>query len=66
MCHYFFRVLHLYYKSIGKNLHNGIKTWKVVSSILGHSDTGFTYNTYIHLIEEQAQTAVGLLDEADE
>ncbi len=24
---------------------------KVVSSILGHSDTGFTYNTYIHLIE---------------
>lgn len=39
---------------------------KVVSSILGHSDTGFTYNTYIHLIEEQAQTAVGLLDEEDE
>ena len=39
---------------------------KVVSSILGHSDTGFTYNTYIHLIEEQAQAAVELLDEEDE
>ena len=36
---------------------------KIVSSILGHSDTGFTYNTYIHLMEGQAQSAVDLLDD---
>jgi len=26
---------------------------KVVSEVLGHSDTGFTYRTYVHLIDEQ-------------
>jgi integrase len=36
---------------------------KVVSELLGHSDIGTTYNTYIHLIKEQKQQAVGLLDE---
>ena len=35
---------------------------KTVSELLGHSDVSVTYNTYIHLIKEQKQQAVGLLD----
>lgn len=36
---------------------------KIVSELLGHSDVTITYNTYIHLIKEQKQYAIGLLDE---
>jgi len=36
---------------------------KTVSELLGHSDVSITYNTYIHLIKEQKQQAVALLDE---
>jgi len=36
---------------------------KTVSELLGHSDVSVTYNTYIHLIKEQKQQAVSLLDE---
>lgn len=36
---------------------------KTVSVLLGHSDVSITYNTYIHLIKEQEQEAVALLDE---
>lgn len=35
---------------------------KTVSKLLGHKDVAFTYNTYIHLIEEQKEFAVDLLD----
>lgn len=35
---------------------------KTVSMLLGHKDVAFTYNTYIHLIEEQKEFAVDLLD----
>ena len=36
---------------------------KTVSVLLGHSDVTITYNTYIHLINEQKANAVQLLDE---
>lgn len=36
---------------------------KTVSELLGHSDVSITYNTYIHLIKEQKQQAISLLDE---
>lgn len=35
---------------------------KVVSEILGHTDVAFTYNTYVHLCEEQKFDAVDLID----
>jgi len=35
---------------------------KTVSELLGHKDVAFTYNTYIHLIKEQKQQAVDILD----
>ena len=36
---------------------------KVISEVLGHTDTGFTYNTYIHLAENQTKNALKLLDD---
>ncbi len=36
---------------------------KVISEILGHADTGFTYNTYIHLTGNQTELAVEKLDD---
>lgn len=35
---------------------------KTVSALLGHSKVSFTYNRYIHLIEEQKVQALSLLD----
>ncbi len=35
---------------------------KIVSELLGHKDVAFTYNTYVHLINEQKAKAVELLD----
>jgi len=35
---------------------------KTISALLGHSKVEFTYNTYVHLIEEQKHSAVSLLD----
>lgn len=35
---------------------------KTVSELLGHSDVATTYNTYIHLIKEQKQNAVKLIE----
>ena len=35
---------------------------KTVSEILGHKDVSVTYNTYIHLIQEQKVNAMKLLD----
>ena len=36
---------------------------KVVSEILGHASVTFTYNTYVHIIDEQKAQAVELLDD---
>lgn len=36
---------------------------KTVSELLGHADTRTTYNTYIHLIHEQKQNVISLLDD---
>ena len=36
---------------------------KAVSEMLGHTNVSFTYNTYVHLIEEQKNIAVNKLDE---
>lgn len=41
---------------------NGVDA-KTVSTILGHADVGVTYNTYIHLLKNQQQTAVDILDQ---
>ena len=35
---------------------------KTVSELLGHSDVGITYDTYIHLIQEQRMTAVKAIE----
>ena len=35
---------------------------KIVSELLGHSDVGITYDTYIHLIQEQRIVAVDVLE----
>lgn len=35
---------------------------KVVSELLGHSDVRFTYNRYIHIINEQKAEALNILD----
>lgn len=40
---------------------NGIDV-KTVSTILGHSSTSITYNTYIHLINEQKAEAMKIVD----
>ena len=40
---------------------NGIDV-KTVSAILGHSSTSITYNTYVHLINEQKVEAIRILD----
>ena len=31
---------------------------KVVSELLGHTSVSFTYNTYVHLLEDQKEQAV--------
>ena len=36
---------------------------KVVSEILGHASVSFTYNTYVHIIDQQKQNAVDLLND---
>lgn len=36
---------------------------KIVSEILGHKDVSFTYNTYVHILEEQKFQAMSLLDD---
>lgn len=36
---------------------------KVVSEILGHASVTFTYNTYVHVIDEQKAQAVKLLED---
>ena len=36
---------------------------KTVSELLGHEEVRVTYNTYIHLIQEQKNQAIDLLDE---
>ena len=36
---------------------------KVVSEILGHASITFTYNTYVHIIDEQKKTAVDALND---
>jgi integrase len=36
---------------------------KVVSELLGHADVSTTYNIYVHLINEQKQKAIEMLDE---
>lgn len=35
---------------------------KIVSDFLGHKDVSFTYNTYVHILEEQKISAIELLD----
>lgn len=35
---------------------------KIISEMLGHSDVAFTYNTYVHLLEEQKAKTIGELD----
>jgi integrase len=40
---------------------NGVDV-KTVSELLGHKDVAITYNTYIHLLKEQKQKAVEILD----
>lgn len=35
---------------------------KIISEMLGHKDVAFTYNTYIHLIEEEKAKTIGQLD----
>lgn len=36
---------------------------KIVSEILGHKDVSFTYNIYVHILEEQKVQAMNLLDD---
>lgn len=36
---------------------------KIVSEILGHKDVAFTYNTYVHILDEQKHQAMKLLDD---
>lgn len=36
---------------------------KIVSELLGHADVTFTYNTYVHIINEQKNKAILMLDE---
>lgn len=36
---------------------------KIVSDILGHKDVSFTYNIYVHILEEQKAQAMSLLDD---
>jgi len=36
---------------------------KTVSELLGHANVSVTYDRYIHLIKEQKQEAVALLDD---
>ena len=36
---------------------------KIVSDILGHKDVSFTYNIYVHILEEQKTQAMSLLDD---
>ena len=40
---------------------NGVDV-KTVSTLLGHSGTAITYNTYIHIINEQQAEALKIVD----
>lgn len=42
-------------------IRNGVDI-KIVSEMLGHSDVAFTYNTYVHILEEQKAKIIGELD----
>lgn len=42
-------------------IRNGVDI-KIVSEMLGHSDVAFTYNTYVHILEEQKAKAIQQLD----
>ena len=35
---------------------------KVVSELLGHTDVRFTYNRYIHIIQEQKAEAINMIE----
>ena len=35
---------------------------KIISEMLGHKDVAFTYNTYVHLIEEEKAKTINQLD----
>lgn len=36
---------------------------KIVSELLGHSNVAFTYNTYVHILDEQKIKAINMLDD---
>lgn len=35
---------------------------KIISEMLGHSSVSFTYNTYVHLIEEEKAKVISQLE----
>lgn len=39
----------------------GIKI-KIVSELMGHSNVQITYNTYVHIVQEQRVKAINELD----
>ena len=47
---------------MGSSLKKGVDI-KIVSEILGHKDVSFTYNVYVHILEEQKIQAMNLLDD---
>lgn len=58
ICH---RGLHALRHTFGSILIRHKVDIKVVSKILGHSDVKFTYNRYIHIIQQQEAEAVDLI-----
>ncbi|MGN0403163.1 MAG: tyrosine-type recombinase/integrase, partial [Acetatifactor sp.] len=50
--------LHSLRHSFASRLFENGEDVKTVSEILGHSDITITYNTYIHLINDQKKTAI--------
>ncbi|MGN1124679.1 MAG: tyrosine-type recombinase/integrase [Candidatus Gastranaerophilaceae bacterium] len=54
--------LHALRHTFGSILVRNNTNIKIVSEILGHSDVKFTYNRYIHILNEQKAEAIELLD----
>ncbi len=57
-----YKGLHALRHTFGSILIKNNTDIKVVSELLGHSDVKFTYNRYIHIINEQKTSAIEMID----
>lgn len=57
-----YKGLHALRHTFGSLLIKNHVNIKIVSELLGHTDVRFTYNRYIHIIQEQKAEAINLIN----